>query len=286
MVIAQQIEHLQQGLVRQAFAVTAIAGKQLEQTLQCRFVLLARQLLYRQLIGCFVILRVLRQARFQVSDLRQVGRLTQERQLRLGPGQRGLVLVALHRVQHRLGFVQLATLGQATAIKDQCLGVAVVFAQQFLQDRFGITDPTFGKQRFGLLKRIGGRWRWHLHMGFEQFAHRRFRLGTGETVHWLAVLEQHHGRQATDAKAGDDILLGIAVDLGQQQFALIALGDLLQHRHQRLAGRAPLGPEVHQHRLVERILDHRLVEISGSGVEDVRGGLSHRNLGKRGMEPL
>ena len=46
-IVAQQFEHLQQGLVRQAFAVAAVADEQLEQTFQRRVVLLARQLLER-----------------------------------------------------------------------------------------------------------------------------------------------------------------------------------------------------------------------------------------------
>ncbi|MNF94723.1 hypothetical protein D3C84_774410 [compost metagenome] len=112
-------------------------------------------------------------------------------------------------------------------------------------------------------------------MGFEQGAYGRFRLRSGKTVDRLTVLEQHHGRQAANAEAGDDVLLDVAVDLGQQQFALIALGNALQHRHQRLAWRTPFGPEIHQHRFVERVLDHRLVEIGSRGVEDVRRFLTH-----------
>ncbi|MCY1180728.1 hypothetical protein D9M73_211960 [compost metagenome] len=112
-------------------------------------------------------------------------------------------------------------------------------------------------------------------MGFEQGTHGRLRLRTGKAIDRLAVLEQHHGRQAADAEAGDDVLFDVTVDLGQQQLTLIALGNALQHRHQHFAGRAPFGPEIHQHRLVERVLDHRLVEIGSRGVEDVRRFLTH-----------
>ena len=42
MIIAQQFEHLQQGLVWQAFAVATVADEQLEQTFQRRVVLLAQ----------------------------------------------------------------------------------------------------------------------------------------------------------------------------------------------------------------------------------------------------
>ncbi len=88
MIVAQQFEHLQQGLVRQAFAVAAVADEQLEQAFQRRVVLLARQLLDGQLIRRFVVLRVLRQAAFQVGGIRQVGGLAQEGDLRLGAGER------------------------------------------------------------------------------------------------------------------------------------------------------------------------------------------------------
>ena len=45
MVVAQQVKHLQQRLVRLAFVVAAVADEQLEQPFQRRFVLLARKLL-------------------------------------------------------------------------------------------------------------------------------------------------------------------------------------------------------------------------------------------------
>ena len=72
MVVAQQFEHLQQGLVRQAFAVIAVTDEQLEQSIQCRVVLLAGQLLNRQLINRFVVLRVFRQPCLQVGSVRCV----------------------------------------------------------------------------------------------------------------------------------------------------------------------------------------------------------------------
>ena len=70
---------------------------------------------------------VLRHAGFQVGYIRQVSCLTQKRQLRLGPGQFGFVLVAFDRIEYRLRFSQLAAFSQAAAIQDQRFGVAVVF---------------------------------------------------------------------------------------------------------------------------------------------------------------
>ena len=182
-IIAQQFEHLQQGLVGQAFAVAAVADKQLEQAFQRRVVLLARQLLDRQLIGRFVILRVLRQTAFQLGSVRQVRSLAQEGDLRLGPGQRGLVVVALDRVEHGLGFTQLTALSQATCIQDQRGGVGVVLAQQLNKQRFSLADAPFAEQRLSLLQRVRrSRW-WHLHMGLQHCPYCRLRLCPGKTVH-------------------------------------------------------------------------------------------------------
>ena len=112
-----------------AFVVAAVACKQLQQPIQSTFVLLARQLLNRQLIRGFIILRILRNAGFQIGHIRQICRLAQERQLRLCTRQFGFVFVAFNRVQYRLGFGQFVTLGQAAAIQNQRLGVGIVFSQ-------------------------------------------------------------------------------------------------------------------------------------------------------------
>ena len=208
-------------------------------------------MLDRQLIGRFIILRVLGQTAFQLGRVRQVGGLAQKGDLRFGAGEGGFVIVAFYGIQHGLGFAQLTAFGQAARVEDQRTGVGVVLAQQRYQYGFGIADTPFGKQRLGLLQRVRRGRRWHLHMGLQHRTHRRFRLRPGKPVHRLTVLEQHHRRQAADTKARDDILLGIAIDLGQQQLALITLGNLRQHRHQRLARRAPLGPEIHEYRFVE-----------------------------------
>ena len=133
MVAAEQIEHLQQGLVWQAVAVAAIAHEQLEQAVQRRFVLLARQLLHGQLIHRFVILGILRQAAFQRGRVRQVDGLAQESQLRLGAGQRLLVLITLDRVEHGFRLAQLAAFGQAACVENQRGRVLVVFRQHLLE---------------------------------------------------------------------------------------------------------------------------------------------------------
>ncbi|MNE21170.1 hypothetical protein D3C80_1143210 [compost metagenome] len=200
--------------------------------------------------------------------------------MRLGAGEGGLVLIALDRVEHGLGFTQLAPLSQATGIEDQRTGIAVVFREQCLEGALGFAEAPFGEQCLGQFQRVGGSgWR-QFYVGFEQGANRRLRLGTGKAVHGLTILEQHHGRQAADAEAGNDVLLDIAVDLGQQQFALVTLGDLRQQRHQRLARRAPLGPEIHQHRFVVGVGDYQLIEIGSAGIENIGCVLAHRDSRK------
>jgi hypothetical protein len=75
--------------------------------------------------------------------------------------------------------------------------------------------------------------------------------------------------------AAHNVLLNVAVDLGQQQLALIILGDLFQDRQHHFARCAPLGPEIHQYGFVERIFDDSLVEGGGGDIENVRRGLTH-----------
>ena len=108
MIVAQQFEHLQQGLVRQAFAVAAIADEQLQQGIQRGVVLLTGQLLDRELIDRLIVLRIFRQTRFQVCRIRQVLGLTEELDLRLGAGQGSFVLIARDRIEHDLRFAQLS----------------------------------------------------------------------------------------------------------------------------------------------------------------------------------
>ncbi len=67
-VIAQQIEDLHQGLAWQVVAVAAIAAEQLQQAIQCRFVLLAGQLLHGQLVGGLVVAGIASQAALEVGD--------------------------------------------------------------------------------------------------------------------------------------------------------------------------------------------------------------------------
>ena len=171
MIVAEQFEHLQQSLVWQAFAVVAVANEQLEQAIQRRVVLLASQLLHRQLIDRLIVLRIFCQAGLQLGGIRQVLGLAEKLDLCLGAGQCSLVFIALDRVEHGLRLAQLTAFGEAAGIEDQRLGVGVVFAQQHFEDGFGVGEAAVVEQRLGLVERIcGGRWR-HLHVRLEQRAH-------------------------------------------------------------------------------------------------------------------
>jgi hypothetical protein len=80
-------------------------------------------------------------------------------------------------------------------------------------------------------------------------------LGPGEAVHGLAVLHDHHRRQAAHAELLRDHLLLVGVDLGQQERAGILRRQLLEDRHQRLAGSTPVSPEVDDHRALHGFID-------------------------------
>ena len=86
-----------------------------------------------QLIQRFVILGILRQAAFQRGSVWQVDGLAQESQLRLGAGQRLLVLITLDRVEHGFRLAQLAAFGQAAGVENQRGRVLVVFRQHLLE---------------------------------------------------------------------------------------------------------------------------------------------------------
>jgi hypothetical protein len=160
------------------------------------------------------------------------------------------VLVGLDRIQH-LRFAQLTAFGEAAGVQDQRLGIAVVFTQQHLQQRFGLAETALGEQRLGLLQ-----WRGGGGAGICTWGSSIVRIADSgwapakPSTGWPSLNSTTVGRLRMPNWA--NLLLDVAVDLGQQQLALVALGDLRQQRHQRLARRAPLGPEVDQHTVCGR----------------------------------
>ena len=82
----------------------------------------------------------------------------------------------------------------------------------------------------------------------DKLLHLAFRQRALEAVHRLAVLEGIDGGNGLDAQLLRD--LGILVDIDLHQFhrALGFVDRLFQRRTQLLAGAAPGGPEIHDHR--------------------------------------
>ena len=98
----------------------------------------------------------------------------------------------------------------------------------------------------------------------------------------LKALYDRHARMMEHDRAGTllgDHTLLVGVDLGQQEGAVVLLGDLLQHRHEHLAGLTPVRPEVHHHRAVVGFLDQ---QRRGVGLVDIDYVFAHVNFPRSG----
>src|SRR5512146_850164 len=74
----------------------------------------------------------------------------------------------------------------------------------------------------------------------------------------LAAFVQDDRRDAADAELAGGGRIGVDVELGDRQLALVGLGDLVQDRREHLAGTAPFGPEIDEYRVLR--LKHILFE--------------------------
>jgi hypothetical protein len=59
----------------------------------------------------------------------------------------------------------------------------------------------------------------------------------------------------------------VRVHLGQHEASAVFGGQLFQHRLERAAGSAPLGPEIDQDRYAVRGIDDFFLEVGGADVE-------------------
>ena len=112
-------------------------------------------------------------------------------------------------------------------------------------------------------------------MRCEELAQLAFRQRAGEAVDQLSPLHQEDGGHGADLERRGDLLLLVHVDLGQHERTLVLARQLFQDRPQGLARPAPGGPEIHQHRHVQRLAQDLGFEGVGGGVEYV-GQLAHR----------
>src|SRR6266511_3426673 len=73
-------------------------------------------------------------------------------------------------------------------------------------------------------------------------------LGAHEALHGLTGVEHHQGRDAHDVVTHRRLRVVVDVELRDAQLVLVLGRDLLERRCDHLAGTAPLGPEVDEHR--------------------------------------
>ena len=88
----------------------------------------------------------------------------------------------------------------------------------------------------------------------------RGRQRADELVDDLAVLERLHGRDRLDAERLGHARVGVRVDLDELDLAVALVDGLLDHRAERAARAAPLGPEVDDDGLLEGALDDVALE--------------------------
>jgi len=106
------------------------------------------------------------------------------------------------------------------------------------------------------------------------------RTGATEATGLFAVDEQHQRRETTQAEVTGELHVVAIVDfdLCQPQSAAHVLHDPGQVRGDRMAGRAPVGPEVDQDRHVMRCLDDAGLEVGEIADEHIGGIHRYRSL--------
>src|SRR5207244_8558570 len=72
------------------------------------------------------------------------------------------------------------------------------------------------------------------------------------TLGRFAGSEENQGWNAEHGELGGNQWVGIHIQLGDSDSALVLDGQLVNHRLEHLAGRAPGGPEIDEHRLLRR----------------------------------
>ncbi len=120
-----------------------------------------------------------------------------------------------------------------------------------------------------LLRRQHLRIRFARHVLIEELAYGLIRQRAHEFVDRQPVAEQLDRGNAANTELRGDLLLFLGVQLAEDELALVLLGEPREDRHQCMAGLAPLGPEIDQHRDLERGL-HELLVVLFRNVDDIR----------------
>ena len=74
--------------------------------------------------------------------------------------------------------------------------------------------------------------------------------GTDLFIDDLTLVKQLHRRQALDPEVPREFLLLVCIDLGDLELTVEFGSEFFQDGCYRKAGLAPIGPEIHQHRLL------------------------------------
>jgi hypothetical protein len=174
-------------------------------------------------------------------------------------------------IEQLFGFVRVAGLQQREREVQAMLGLVGFGFDEFAQaHRFCVRIDRCGGRGIG-----GGRFVRRLcrHDAVvrEEFAQLAFRQCAGESVDKLAALDEVDGRDRTHLERAGELLFLVDVDLRQAERAVVFVGEFFEDRAERLAGPAPLGPEVDKHGHLQRALQDIGFEGVGGGVENVRG---------------
>ena len=118
----------------------------------------------------------------------------------------------------------------------------------------------------------------------DELAHLRLGQRTLEAGHELPADHGEDGRDALHLQRLGDPRVGVDVDLGEHPRPAALVGEPLQQRRELLARLAPLGPQVDQHRHLERAVQHVGLERRLGDVDDLRPAAG-AELRRRGRPP-
>ena len=201
----------------------------------------------------------------ELGDRADRARLLGEFERRARGGDRRLVALGFrHHGERLLGLLDRAGLDVAAREPGERVHVGGVLGQDLRIDVGGGRGIALDQRGVGGLQQVLGLAA-DLALGqpLEEGDHLAFRQRAHEAVGRLAVDEGDHRRDRLDAHLAGDGRMLVDVHLDELDLALGGRDHLFQDRGELLAGAAPGRPEVDQHRLALRLLDHVLHEGSG-----------------------